>query len=234
MTLQQILALKYLGFTLDEIRRCLQREPGEIGTILARQSEMLRDRRRQLDAILAAIERVTRKLDAGTPAAIDIAGVIEVIQMEQKQEWVRKHFTSEQLDQMEQLRQSSYSESARQKLAARGEWTEADQEQASAQWAHVASESKRLAAAGADPAGPEAQAVAKLKHDLLFAFTQGDPEITEGLSRFWQNHGALPADRQPLTSTVPETIRPGGADDGARFLERAMEAYRDANATASS
>ncbi len=221
LTLQHILALKFLGFSLDEIKRCLRREPEQFEAALARQKEMLLDRRRQLDAILAAIERAQERLRAGQRDWGAIVRVIKEIQMQQKQEWVKKYFSDEQLQKLEELSQTSYSPEARQKLAQRGVWTEEDQARASAQWEHVFAESQRLAAAGADPAGEEAQAVAQLKSELLFSFTQGDPDIEAGLGRFWESHNALTKEEQPLAHVVPTAN-----DAGADFLNRAMEIYQ--------
>jgi DNA-binding transcriptional MerR regulator len=225
MALQQILALKFLGFSLTEIRTCMRRDPGQIGTILARQRAMMRERRKQLDTIISAIEQAETLVESNRCDWQAIVRVIQVIQMEQQHDWAKKYFSDDSLQKMEELSQSSYSDEARQKLAQR-EWTETDQEQASARWAHVAAESKRLAAIGADPAGEEAQALAKLKSDLLFEFTQGDPEIIEGLGRFWQNHNSLPEDQQPLKPVVPAEVIPGSREDGARLLQRAMEIYQ--------
>src|SRR5262249_20959332 len=146
-----------------------------------------------------------------------IAGVIRVIQMEQKNEWVKKQFTEEQLRKMEELRQSAYSAGERQKLAERGEWTEADQQRAQEQWAYLASEAQRLATAGADPAGPEAQALAKLKCELLQAFTQGDPEIESGLQRFWEGFRALPKEEQPFDASPYDA-----GDEGTALLNQAV------------
>ena len=64
--------------------------------------------------------------------------------------------------------------------------------------ADVGAELKRLAAAGADPAGPEGQAWAARFNGLIGAFTQGDPEIEAGLSNWWQRHNELPEDQQPM------------------------------------
>ncbi len=225
LTLQQILALKFLGFPLDEIRACLRLEPREVGQVLARQQAMMRDRRRQLDTIVRALDRAQRRLEGGGCNWQEIAGVIQVIQMEQQREWTKKYFTEDGLEKMRELGEASYSEEARQKLAQR-EWTEEDQERAGAQWAHVAAESQRLADLGADPAGEEAQAVAKIKSDLLAEFTQGDPEIEAGLKRLWQNHNALPQHQQPLREAVPTAARPGQDNAASRLMERAMEIYR--------
>lgn len=219
--LQQILALKFLGFSLAEIRVCLQAGPQRLPEALAQQKALLREKRRRLDGILRAIEAAEGLLDAGPCRWEAIARVIQVIQMEQKHDWVKQHFTEEQFRKMEELGEQSYSPEARRKLAERGEWSEADQQQAQAQWAHVAAEARRLAAAGADPAGPEAQAVAKLKCDLLAAFTQGDPEIQAGLNRWWEQFQALPAEAQPFDA-APYDPGPEGSD----LLEKAMAIYQ--------
>jgi DNA-binding transcriptional MerR regulator len=224
--LQQILALKFLGFSLQEVQACLQAGPQRLTEALAQQRAMLEEKRRQLDAILRAIEESEQLLHAGQCDWDAIAGVIRVIQMEQKNEWVKKYFTEEQLRKMEELGQSSYSADARQKLAQRqGHLTEAEQERAQEQWAYLATEARALADAGADPAGPEAQALAKLKCDLLDAFTQGDPEIASGLQRFWQQFRALPKEEQPFDASAYDA-----GDAGSALLDQAIAIYRQRTA----
>jgi DNA-binding transcriptional MerR regulator len=220
--LQQILGLKFLGFSLQEVQACLEAGPQRLAEVLAQQKAMMAEKRRQLDAILRAIEETEQLLDAGRCDWDAIAGVIRIIQMEQKPEWVRKYFTEEQLRKLEELGQGAYSPGARETLAARGGgWTEADQQRAQEQWAYVAAEARRLAAAGADPGGPEAQAVAKLKCDLLSAFTQGDPEVEAGLKRFWEHFRALPEEERPFDASAYEA-----GDEGSALLDQAMAIYR--------
>lgn len=225
-TLQHILALKFLGLTLEEIRRCLDSGPRQLAPILAQQRAMLVEKREQLDAILKAIDAAQTRLQSGQCDGETIRGVIQVIQMQQKQEWIQKYFTDDQLQKLDALTESAYSEEGRARLAQRGGWTEEDQKQASEKWAYVAAESERLAAAGADPGGEEGQALAKFKSDLLFAFTQGDPDIQAGLSKFWESHNALPEGEQPLTTVVPSAAIPGANNAGAQFLEQAMILFR--------
>lgn len=196
--LQQILALKFLGFSLEEIKAFLRAEPQRLPEVLAQQKALMREKRSQLDAILRALEETEAALETGQGSWEAIARVIQVIQMEQKNDWIKKHFTDEQLQKMEELGQAAYSQEAREKLAQHGEWTEQDQARATEQWTYVATEARRLAAAGADPAGPEAQALAKVKCDLLAGFTQGDPEAQAGLGRWWEGFNALPADQKPF------------------------------------
>ena len=229
--LQHILALKFLGFSLEEIKRyrssAAAAAPKRLGQMLAQQRTMMWEKRRQLDAILQAIESVQRLVLAGRCDGEAILRVIQVIQMEQKQEWVKRYLSDDHLQKMEALSRAAYSEEARQKLAQRGEWTEADQERATKQWAYLASESERLAAGGADPAGEEAQALARLKSELLLSFTQGDPEIEAGLARFWDSHNALPESEQPLASVVPSAVIPGAHGAGAQLLDQAMTIYQE-------
>lgn len=195
--LQQVLALKFLGLSLDEIKRCLAAGPRRLQESLGQQKAMVREKRAQLDAILQAIDEAERLLQTEPSGLESVVRVIEVIQMQQQQDWVSKYLTPEQRQKMQELSEQSYSEEARQKLAART-WTEEDQQQASAQWAQVTSELKRLVAAGADPAGPEGQVWAASFNGLISAFTQNDPEIEAGLNTWWQRHNELPASEQPM------------------------------------
>ncbi len=181
----------------------------------------MREKQSQLEAILRAIEETEAVLQTGQCSWEAIARVIQAIQMEQKTDWIKKHFTEEQLRKMEELSESAYTPAAREKLQQGGEWTEADQQRAGEQWAYLASEARRLAAAGADPAGPEAQALAKLKCDLLSAFTQGDPEIQAGLGRWWEQYHALPDAEKPFDAAPYD---PG--DEGGKLLDQAIVHYQ--------
>jgi hypothetical protein len=121
------------------------------------------------------------------------------------------------------LGKASYSEEARQKIESRqGAWTEEDQQKATADWTRVYSEARRLAAEGADPGGAEAQAIARLKHELLASFTQGDPEVAAGVGRFWENFRALPAAQQPFDASPFDA-----GEEGNALLERAWAIYQE-------
>ena len=222
LKLEQILALKFLGLSLDEIRFCLERGPGKLEHLLAQQREMMLEKRAQLDSIVDAIGRTEALLQSGSCDWESIARVIQVIRMEQQTDWVKKYFTDEQRQRLGGLVGSSYSPEALAKFQQAGPWTEEDQKRADADWRHVADESNRLAAAGADPAGEEAQALAKFKSDLLAQFTQNDPEVEAGLVKFWENFKALPAEEQPFQAAP---YMPG--DPGADLLEKAMAIYQE-------
>lgn len=218
--LQRILALKFLGFSLEEIAACLRSGPVELPDALAQQKAMVGERRRQLDAVARAIEETEELLRAGRDDWECVIEVIRVIQMENNDDWRRKYFSKEQLATMEELGDRSYSPEARERMAAihTGEWTEEDQKRVDARYAALHAGVKRLAAEGADPAGSEAQALAEESIALLRAFTGGDPAIEAGLNTWWENYAALPEAQRPFP-------QPLTAEESA-FLERAKASLR--------
>jgi MerR family transcriptional regulator, thiopeptide resistance regulator len=223
LTLQHILALKFLGLSLEEIRFCLRRGPKQLAEALSQQRAMMQEKRSQLDAIIRAIADTEALLEAGTCDWESVARVISTIRMEKQNYWVKKYFTEEQLQTMNELVAGAYSDEAKAKLGSRNvEWTEADQEKATADWTRVYSEARRLAAAGADPGGPEGQAVAKLKNELLSAFTQGDPEVSAGVGKFWEGFHALPQEQKPFDASPFDA-----GEEGNRFLEQACAIYQE-------
>ncbi len=210
---QQILALKFLGFSLDEIKVCLCSGPRRFQDVLSTQKAMMREKRDQVDTIIRALEETERVVRDGCDTWDAVVHVIEVMQMQPKDDWHSKYFTPEQRQQMEELSKASYSEEARRKLAHSGAaWTEEDQRRADEQWGWIGSELKRLVAAGADPGSPEAQAVVRRQRELLAQFTQGDPEISAGLRQWWENFYKLPQEQRPVQP-------PFGKEEGAFLAE---------------
>lgn len=215
--LQQILALKFLGFALEEIKYCLQVGPTSLKEALALQKAMMREKRRQLESVIQAITRAETLLDGNGHDWEAIIQVIEVMHMEQTNDWRKKYFTDEQLKQMEDLSKQSYSEEAQKKIAEWGQnWTEADQERANQQWAALIGELKRLVASGQDPAGPEAQALAGQWLGMVGQFTRGDADVLAGLKKM------------TAANLRGETPYPPffGKEEG-KFLEKMLETYQE-------
>ena len=82
-----MLALKFLGFSLDEIKAVLAAPPVGLRETLDQQSAMLRQRREQLDAVITAVERAQRLIDSDDCDWDAVASVIRAIQMNQSTEW---------------------------------------------------------------------------------------------------------------------------------------------------
>ena len=224
VNLQQILALKFLGFSLDEIKALLRASSGlhTLADVLAQQKAMMQAKRSQLDGIISAITQTERLLEAGQSDWDSLVTVIQAIRMEQNKDWAKKYFTPEQLDQMQSLSDQSYSAEAQAKIAARTpEWTEADQQRIAPLWEAVNQDITHLAAENADPAGPEAQDLAARYSNLIHGFTGGDPEIAQGLNKWWENFSDLPEDQKPFQSPYNK--------DQMAWLNKALSIYRNSN-----
>jgi DNA-binding transcriptional MerR regulator len=220
-SLQQILALKFLGFSLEEVKVCLQTDARRLQETLATQKAMIREKRNQLDAVLQALEKAETLLhnNQGTWESI-ITYVIQVMHMEQNKDWVNKYLTPEQQQKMAHISQQSYSPEAAQKLAEWGKnWTEEDQQRASQQWDAVFTELRRLVAEGKDPTGAEGQALAKHHSELIGQFTRGDADVCAGINQWWKNYSALPAEEKPLPMYTY-------SEEEEAFLQKALAHYK--------
>ncbi len=201
--LQQILAFKFLGFSLGEIKALLHTgsDPRSLGDVLAQQKAMMQAKRSQLDGIIRVLAQTEELLQGGQCDWNSLVRVIQAIRMEQNKDWAKKYFTSEQLDRMQHVSDQSYGDEAQARIAARAsEWTEADHELVNPLWDAVNQDIARLAAGEADPAGPAAQGLAARYSALIEGFTGGDPEIAKGLNKWWENFSALPEDQKPFES----------------------------------
>lgn len=219
--LQQVLALKFLGFSLEEIKTYLATGPVGLREALAAQRAMVRERRAQLDAVDRALGETERLLATDGCAWAPVVKAIEVIQMERRDDWHEKYFTPEQRETLDKLTGESYSDEARERLAELhpNPWTEEDQRRIDARYAALWDGVRRLSAAGADPGAPEAQALAAESIALLEAFTGGAPEVEEGLATLWGKVDALPEAERPLPRWL--------TDEEEAFLERAKAIYRE-------
>lgn len=218
--MQQILALKFLGLSLEEIKVCLQTDPERLQETLTAQKAMMREKRRQLDAVLEALERAEMLLRDNQGGWEALVTVIQAMQVEQEKAWVNKYLTPEQQQQMAEISRASYSPEAAQKLAEWGkDWTEEDQKRATQQWDAVFAELRLLVAQRKDPTGAEGQALAKRQCELLGQFSRGDADVTAGLKQWWKTYNELPVAERPLAkySYSPEE---------AAFIQQALDHYK--------
>ncbi len=223
LRLQNILALKFLGFSLEEIRALLQTGPKRLEEVLAQQKAMMEEKRAQLDTIIEAIEETELLLQTERCNWESIARVIQVIQMgKQNEHWSAKYFTPEQQKTMEELSRKSYTEEARQKLNTLhpNEWTEEDQKRVDEQYRFVKQELGRLVAQGADPASAEAQNVARIKNELGFGFSQGDADVEGSVGKWWEEFHALPEKQRPFDMSMYTYT-----EEEQKLLNKALEIY---------
>ncbi|MGH9937407.1 MAG: MerR family transcriptional regulator [Blastocatellia bacterium] len=182
--LQQIVTLKFIGFPLNQIKNVLDRDSAPLTSALRLQRNILAEKRRQLDLAIAAIEQVECALASnGEPDWESFASIIEVVNMQNNTEWVKKYYTEEQL----------------QSLAAR--WSPESQEKVSRDWAQLIKEVE--ASLGEDPASEKVQALASRWAELIEAFTGGDPGIGQSLRNLYADQSNWPSTfEKPCSSDV--------------------------------
>ena len=172
-SLQQIVSLRQLGFSLDEVRDCLQGPDfsplAVIGMHLARLREQIEWQRK----LCERLEAVAAHLGAAGEVSVDeFLRTIEVMTM------IENYYTPEQLEQLKQRR------------TAGGEAMEQRMQQVPQEWATLFADLRAALEQGIDPADPRAQAIEKRRQSLVNEFTGGDPAMEQSLQRLWKEQGA--------------------------------------------
>jgi MerR family transcriptional regulator, thiopeptide resistance regulator len=170
--LQQVLSLRQLGFSLEEIGDCLQRpgfSPLEVIRLhverLREQIELQRGLCERLEALAAHFAA------AGEVSAEAFLQTIEVMNM------IENYYTPEQLESLRKRREEA--------LAAGVDVAK----QGQADWAALFADLRAAMEQGLDPADPKVQALEKRRRALVNAFTGGDPGIEQSLTRLWKEQG---------------------------------------------
>ncbi len=216
--LEQILALKFVGFALEEIARYLAAGADDLLTGLARQKALFVERRDQMRLAIRAIERVEALAHSNEFRLDELARIMEAFQMEPKEDMLDRHFTPEQARAMRDITDGAYTDEARAKLAGRPAWTDEDQRRVDVEYASIAEGLRHAAAMDLAPDSPVAQDLARRTMDLLQQFTQGDADVAAGLDRWWKGWQAMPEADRPAAL-------PWGPAEG-ELLARAQEIYR--------
>ena len=178
--LEQIVALKFLGIPLKQIRRMFERGRFAMSDSLEMQRRVLEEKRRLLDSAIRAIEEAEKATAPGTrPDSAILRKIIEVIEMQDNMDWSKKY----------------YSEEAQAKIEERKRlWSPENQERWSKEWSDLFRDVE--AALGEDPASAKAQALAGRWKKLVEGFTGGDRQITAGLAKMHQDRANWPASMQ--------------------------------------
>lgn len=178
--LEQIVALKFLGIPLKQIKTLFNRDGRELPEALRAQRRVLEEKRRLLDSAISAIGEAEKATQPGKrPDSAVLKKIIEVIEMQDDMDWSKKYYSEEAQAKIEE----------RKKL-----WSPELQERVSGEWNELFRDVE--AALGEDPASEKAQTLAARWKRLVEGFTGGDPQITAGLSKMYQDRPNWPAGMQ--------------------------------------
>src|SRR5438876_9492054 len=94
--LEQIVALKFIGFSLKEIKNILSRNSIDLATALRQQREALTEKTNRLELAIQAIERAEYVIGTShEPGWEMFVKIIEVINMQQDMSWTKKYYSED-------------------------------------------------------------------------------------------------------------------------------------------
>jgi DNA-binding transcriptional MerR regulator len=184
--LEQIVALKFIGFPLSQIRELLHRRDTDLSAALRQQRHILAEKRDHLDRAVQAIERAEKVVaSGGEPDWEPFRKVIEVIQMQTRKDWMKRYYTDEQLANLRQR------------------WSPEVQQESERGWAALARDTEAAIATGADPTGETGLQLAARRQKLLAMFTGGDAGIEKSLQKLYADKVNWPSTfKKPFSDEV--------------------------------
>jgi len=167
--LQQILSLRQIGFSLDEIRGCLDRSDFAPLMVISLHIERLRERIKRERHLCKRLEEIAKLLrGAGEVSIDDFLRTIEEMTM------IENYYTAEQLEYLEKRRALVGEERMK---------------QVPGEWAELIGEVRTEMEKGTDPLSPQVKALAQRWLALINEFTGGDSGIERSVGRLWKEQG---------------------------------------------
>ena len=191
--LQQITTLKFIGFSLAQIKEIINEREFDLAETLQFQRKIIEAQRTRLNLALEAISRAEKQFQTGGATDWESFNqIIEVINMEQNTEWTKKY----------------YSESAQKKIEEiKNHWSPELQEKVDKDWKELFLEVKSAIADGVKPSDEKAQTLASRWNALLNEFTGGDAEVREGLNKMYADEKNWQTDwKKPFSDEVQNFI----------------------------
>ena len=197
--LEQIVALKFIGFPLSQIRELLNRKDLDVAVALRQQRQIIAEKRDHLDQAIRAIERAEQLVSSGEQNDWEpFRKIIEVIQMQTRKDWMKKYYTEEQLNNL------------------RKRWTPEVQAKSERGWAELVRDAEAAIVRGDSPESKTGRRLAERKQKLIDLFTGGDPGITENLQKLYADKANWPQNfKKPYSDEVDKFLC-----DAAKGLEK--------------
>ena len=193
--LEHVLALRFVGFSLDQIKQLLGESSQPLADALRMQRDVIARQRRRLDTALAVIERAESALGADSRADRReiLRTLMEVFKMQNDFTWTQEYYSEEAREKIEERRRSMPPDAI---------------EQGERDWATLIADVEAAAAQGIDPASEPASALAARWGQLVGSFTQVNAEISSGLNELWSDQTHWPADfKRPWSDAADAFIK---------------------------
>jgi MerR family transcriptional regulator, thiopeptide resistance regulator len=167
--LQQIITLKQIGFSLEDVQSCLDNGERAFAEMVQLHIAKVRkqiDLSQQLLTRLESVEQTTAKLNA-----VPVEDILQIIQV---MDMLENYYSPEQLETLKQ----------RQELLG-----EERMQQAQLDWEELIAQVQAEMEKNTDPASEVVQALVRRRQALIQEFTGGDPEIEAALNQMYEEAG---------------------------------------------
>ncbi|AZU62394.1 transcriptional regulator, MerR [Neobacillus mesonae] len=162
--LQQIISLKQLGFSLEEIKEIIEKQSLNCVQVIRMQLQKVRKQIELQEELYSRLESIYTLLNSQKDvSANQFIKLIEVINM------VEKYFSQEQLDKMKSQTDNISAE---------------EKEQIESQWSKLVADIRAELEKNTPTENPKVMELAKKWKSLMDKFTAGDQEIVKSAERF--------------------------------------------------
>jgi len=181
--LQQIVCLRQIGLSLDEIREVLNHPKHDARRVISLRVAHLKEQ-------IAIQQNLCRRLEA-IAARREPATIKEIVKSIEVMTMFEKYYTREQLDTLKKRAEELGEDHIR---------------EVEAEWPKLIADVRAEMQSGADQKNQRVQALAKRWNELVHEFTGGDPGSTESIKNFYRGEPEFAA-QQSLDSEIFGYIR---------------------------
>jgi DNA-binding transcriptional MerR regulator len=194
--LEQIVALKFLGFPLKQIKVVLGRTALELPDALRVQRRILAEKQQLLARAMRAIQEAEAALASGKPADLGmLKRLIEGIEMQNEFAEMKKYYSEEAWLKLQSNKTEELVQEFKEFYIDLG------------------------AALGEDPGGEQGQALAARWMELSRRLSGGDAEVRLGMMNAWADHRNWPGELRLQDREVH-------MDEIGAFIQKAISAHR--------
>jgi DNA-binding transcriptional MerR regulator len=202
--LQQILTLKLIGLSLDDICNLLTTDRAAMEQMLERQKQVLTEQAAQLNTVIQTIEQAQRAMQASETFDLDsFIQIIQAVTMNTGRDWLDALYTDEQRAQLTALNEGR---------------TLAAHKMIGQAWKTLFADIQ--AHMGTDVGDPAVQSLVQRWDELMMQFTGGDANLAANLNHAYEQMAALFAAGAGSAEVEQWTA---SLQEAAQFIQRARE-----------
>jgi DNA-binding transcriptional MerR regulator len=182
--LQQVMSLRQIGFSLEQIRQCLDQREYSLLEVVQMQLSRLQQRIQEQQQLCCQLESIAHRLSVQEEVTLqELLQLIEVTTM------LDKYYTPEQLNYLATRREELGQERI---------------QQVEAEWQHLIEQVRTEMVTGQNPSSESVQILAQQWSRLIQEFTGGDAGILNSLQTLYQQEGSPQASQGMLDPEVME------------------------------